>query len=192
MTREEALIFFQIEDEEDLQDALEEQLFELKKFFLSKAPIAKLYEGRIRKLVKTEEAFLALSAHIQKEEHHSVQAFEMTGFGSILDTYLLFQKHKNDIKRQISNASAAGDLLLLAEALVNLEKANAETWYIESADENDIIVSKEPDPMYLLAAIKSYRENGGESFNQLKNLENNPPQLLIQEMKRLSLLFKKY
>jgi hypothetical protein len=46
--------------------------------------------------------------------------------------------------------------------------------------------------MEILEGIKIYQQNGGINFHQLKKLENNPPEILIQEMKRLSLLFKKY
>lgn len=190
MTREEALLFFGgVTDEDELEDAYETQLFEYKQFFLSKAPIAKLFESRLRKLQKLADAYATLtSAPATGETHH----FQVPESADILGTFQSFQKAKNELKRLISNTASAAALGTLAEALVSLEKENASRWSTALDDEADIIVSKEPDPMYLLEAIQAYRQQGGETFAQLKNLENNPPQVLIQEMKRLSLLFKKF
>lgn len=189
MTREEAQKYFNGTGEDDLEDAYEEQLFEYKQFLLSKAPISKLYESRQKKLAKLGEAYeLLMDRHTSELPGMNIPEIASP---VIAEAYLAFQKAKNELKRQISNASSAWQLLQLSEALVALEKSNASLWAAETADD-DVIVSREPDPMYLLEAIKTYRTSGGETFVQLKNLENNPPALLVQEMKRLSLLFKKF
>lgn len=189
MTREEALKFFLIEDEEDAEDAYEEQLFEQKKFFLSKAPISKLFESRISRLQKIGDAYLLLNGNISTSAFSVLPEIE---FPTIHATYLAFQKAKNGLKGLISNSDSAFDIAALARMLVQLETANASVWNTALDDEEGVIISKEPDPMYLLEAIKAYQLHGGETFLQLKNLENNPPEILVQEMKRLSLLFKKY
>ncbi len=237
MTREEAFrLFGDLEDEDEIQDFYEEQLFDYKKFFLSKAPIAKLFEGRVRKLRKLGEAYVLISlnregakgamkdgvwldvplgpgansnniplaiplipgangslrGYLRWWSSRAVLSLPSKGEESILEIFKDFQKAKNELKRLISNAGSAEELVGLAEALVALEKENASHWEVALESEEDIIVSKEPDPMYLLEAIQAYRAKGGETFGQLKKLENNPPELLLQEMKRLSLLFKKF
>lgn len=190
MTKEEALKYLEIEDPDDLDDAYEEQLFGFKQFLLSKAPIAKLYEGRIRKLQKLEQSYNLLTGTAAPQPG-SIDLPEI-GSPDILEAYLAFQKARNELRRDIANAVSAPQLIVLAQALAALEKHHASHWNDMSETDEEVIVSKEPDPMYLLEAIKAYRSTGGETFEQLKNRENNPPELLIQEMKRLSLLFKKF
>lgn len=204
MTREEALKFFGgTGDPDELQDAYEEQLFEYKQFFLSKAPVSKLFEGRMGKLRKLGDAY-GLLADLDDNERivtnpgtdarPSKVNFPLPSKEGtfIIEAYKSFQEQKNELKRLISNATSAQELIHLAQSLIHLEKQNAAQWSTALESEDGIIVSREPDPMYLLEAIKTYNKQDGETFAQLKNLENNPPEILIQEMKRLSLLFKKF
>ncbi len=46
--------------------------------------------------------------------------------------------------------------------------------------------------MEILKAIKQFEISNGKTFDDLKKNRNNPPEILISEMKRLSLLFEKY
>ena len=46
--------------------------------------------------------------------------------------------------------------------------------------------------MEILEAVKAFREKGGTSFDALKKSQNQAPEALVNEMKRLSLLFFKY
>ena len=110
----------------------------------------------------------------------------------ILANYLHFQEEKNRLKTKISNSENAFELVSWVKNLLELEKINAQHWFSEIEIDANILVSKEPNPMEILEGIKIYQQNGGFNFDQLKKLENNPPEILIQEMKRLSLFFKKY
>lgn len=190
MTEQEARGFLSLNEDDDLYDVYEEQLFEHRKFFLSKAPVSTLFEGRIARMTKLQEAFEVLGGTVDHQENPMQEA--IVPATSILETYLAFQKSKNSLKMQLSNAQSVPELAHAARALVKLEHDNAGAWHAEFPEEETVIVSREPDPMYLLESIKQYAEQGGKTFAQLKNQENNPPALLVQEMKRLSLLFKKY
>jgi hypothetical protein len=177
-------------DEEDLIDLYEEKIFELKQYFLSKTPIFKLFESKLSKLEKIGKAYNFLNN----------QTFELVEIDldfipiqdDVLSSYLHFQAQKNLLKTRISNSNDAFETILWVNQLLALEKSNAEIWFSEIEIDANILVSKEPNPMEILEGIKIFNQNGGTNFDQLKKLENNPPEILIQEMKRLSLLFKKY
>lgn len=193
MTKTEALNEFQLDDafdEDDLIDLYEEKIFEFKQYFLSKTPIFKLFESKLSKLEKIGNAYKLLTNskvtfHETKLEFNGSQV-------EILANYLHFQEEKNRLKTKISNSENAFELVSWVKNLLELEKINAQHWFSEIEIDANILVSKEPNPMEILEGIKIYQQNGGFNFDQLKKLENNPPEILIQEMKRLSLLFKKY
>lgn len=193
MTKTEALQEFQLDGafgKDDLIDLYEEKIFEFKQYFLSKTPIFKLFESKISKLEKIGNAYsLLTNSNVEfnetKLEFNDSQA-------EILANYLHFQEEKNRIKTKISNSENAFELVSWVKNLLKLEKMNAQHWFSEIEIDANILVSKEPNPMEILEGIKIFNQNGGTNFDQLKKLENNPPEILIQEMKRLSLLFKKY
>jgi hypothetical protein len=191
MTHDEAIRFFGIEDLDELEDAFDELFFEHKKYFLSKVPIRKLLEARYKKLIELETAATLLNIPI----HYSVATdlIQVQISASILDTFRSYQQAKNQLKTHIANARSVRSLIACVENLLDNEQIYAQRWYSEHPEiTNEVLVSKEVDPMDLLDGIQRYQREGGYTFEQLKNLENNPPEILIQEMKRLSLLFKKY
>jgi len=193
MTKFEALKEFQLDDafdEADLIDLYEEKIFEFKQYFLTKTPIFKLFESKISKLEKVGNAYNILT-NIKVEFNETRLEFKSSQT-EILANYLDFQEEKNRIKTKISNSKNAFELVSRVKNLLELEKINAQDWCSEVKIDANILVSKEPNPMEILEGIKIYSQNGGQNFDQLKKLENNPPEILIQEMKRLSLLFKKY
>lgn len=193
MTKTEALHEFQLDDafdEDHLIDLYEEKIFEFKQYFLSKTPIFKLFESKLSKLKKIGNAY-SLLTNINIEFTETKLEFNGSQI-EILANYLHFQEEKNRLKTKMSNSENAFELVSWVKNLLELEKMNAQNWFSEIEIDANILVSKEPNPMEILEGIKIYQQNSGFNFDQLKKLENNPPEILIQEMKRLSLLFKKY
>jgi hypothetical protein len=193
MTKTEALHEFQLDDafdEDNLIDLYEEKIFEFKQYFLTKTPIFKLFESKLSKLEKIGNAYSLLT---NSKVEFTETKLEFNGSqAEILANYLRFQEEKNRMKTKISHSENAFELVSWVKNLLELEKMNAQHWFSEIEINANILVSKEPNPMEILEGIKIYNQNGGTNFHQLKKLENNPPEILIQEMKRLSLLFKKY
>ena len=194
MTQQEAFDYFKSSDEEEIEEIYEEKLFEYKKFFLSKVPVDKLFRGRISQLVQLQAAYTAAMASDEKKI-----AFTLSEFSLLPEQYDLlsvffsaYQKVKNELKQKISRSSQANELIVLAEALVSLEKEYAKAWYSEIVTDESVIVSKEPDPMYLLESIRRFEESGGKTIDDLKKSGAEAPGLLFNEMKRLSLLYKKF
>lgn len=186
-----AINYFKTSDLSEIEELYEQEIFELKQFFLSRAPIAKLFKGRIEKLKKLQEAFEGANSN------QAITEFEILfpeNAINLVDSYTNFQAAKNKIRLQISNELNGSNLLLLVHKLIDLEKNHAKHWSVLDDIELDetVVVSKEPNPIDILNAINEYQQKGNETLEELKRNENNPPNVLIQEMKRLSLLFKKY
>lgn len=174
---------------DDLQDAFEFQLFDYKKQLLAIAPIYKLINPKLKKIKQLQEAYLTLGGEI---DEITITMFDpITPTEDLLESYKIYQNVRNGLKRSIANSSNFEEIENFCQHLVFYEKMYASCWLTHDFDTSEI-VSKEPDPMDILKAIRAYNENGGFTFEDLRIDKNNPPAVLIKERNRLSLLVTKF
>lgn len=191
MTQKEALLFFPFEEGEDLHDLYEERLFEFNQFFISKTPIRKVFHAKGKKMMQMHEAFEVLGGrivpiHFQKQDFSDFNSIEI-----ILETYNNYQNCKNQIKNKLTKSVSAIETSYWMQQLIELEMMYSEKWFVSEMEESSqTLISKEPDPMSILSAIKEFNSNGGFTFADLVNKRNILPELLLNEMKRLSLYRK--
>lgn len=184
MTEEEALVFLEISDAEDRDDAYEEHMFAHKQFFLSKAIIPSVFLKRMEKVEQLEHAFTRLGGIHRETSTVTPQAFEPSN--EVQTHVQRYQQLRNELKLGIAQAENGAQLLDLIRALLRLEGAYIAAWKVEQTDE--VLLGKEPDPMEVWQAVKTFHG----TFDQLKRDEKDAPVVLVNEMKRLSLLFKKF
>lgn len=190
MTHDEAKLFFPYTEDDDLSDLYDERLFEYKQFFLSKTPVRKVFESRLDKLAQMDKAYCVLSGKEIKAEKDCI--CEKTHFSDvILEAFNQWEQSKGSRKRQIMlsrDASALKQNVLSYLCLVDDYRLK---WYTEQDIDLEIAqLSKDEDPMEVLAEIKSFEEEGGINFEDILKMNTNS--FLLKEMKRLSLLVKNY
>jgi hypothetical protein len=174
---------------DDLQDAFELQLFEFKKQLIALAPIEKLIAPKLKKIKQLQEAFLLLGGEI---DEISISTYELVSPSeNILESFKAYQDVRNNFKKLLSQSNSHEEIANFCQYLVAYENIYASCWFSNSLDTTEI-VSKEPDPMEVLKAIREYNENGGFTFEDLRFNKNNPPAVLIKERNRLSLLATKF
>jgi hypothetical protein len=194
MTEQEAKLLLGLQDGEDVLDKWDEVLFEYKQFFLSKPLIPKLIEGRIRKLKNAVLAFRVIS---RATEHQISSQPELTFYPvpKVLESFHRYQSFRMQLKSFVMSAMNAEQLIdLLSRALI-LEKKWLEKWSLTNlnVEESSIVVSKEPDPMELLNGIKLWVQTNQEgTFGELHNDVSFLPEVVLHELKRLTLLHQKY
>lgn len=174
---------------DDLQDAFEFQLFDFKKQLIALAPIDKLIYPKLKKIKQLQEAYLTLGGVIDSVE--ITQFDPITPTENLLESYKIYQNVRNSLKKSISNSVVYEEIENFCQHLIFYEKMYASCWFTPEFDAAEI-VSKEPDPMDVLKAIREYNENGGVTFEDLRSTKNNPPAVLIKERNRLSLLTTKF
>lgn len=188
MTKEEAYLFFPVADEDDLQEVYEERLFEYKQFFLTKPPVKRVFLARLEKLKKMDEAYRRL-ANLEMTAQQ-VQDVQLPSFSDrILEAFLAFERLKGIQKQRIMQAIDAAALALEVRHLLELVFHYQQKWYNEFPDE-ELSVSNEPDAMELLNNMRSFEKEGGMYFDDIVRLKSNA--YLLNEMKRVSLLLKKF
>jgi hypothetical protein len=193
MTEKEALVFLNAsESDDDLSDLLEDALFEIKQFIFSKPLISKLIYGQIKKLERLSEVALVLKIEPKSTFFLKDESFHQPINETILSVYNSFEFIKAQLKQQLSTEESPKEIILIVTQLVKLQQDYSAYWpFIEVANDEGVIISKEPDAMELLAEIKKMSAEGIIAFQQLTQISLDNYPAIKQEMKRLSLLRKK-
>lgn len=188
MTKEDALLYFPLSNEDDIIDLYDDLLFEQKQFLSNRMPISKVFKSRISKLNKIEEAFSYFGGH---HEVLNEIILELTPISSdfIEEAYQTFQQNLNKIKLGIFKAQTIPQLLVVIELLFQNQREFAEKFEtLDQPIDSQPILSKEPDAMEIIQAISHARTIGITKFNELSQLTND--NILVQEANRLSLWLK--
>jgi hypothetical protein len=177
-------------EEEDAYDQYELLLFEHKNYFLNKLPVLKIFKPRFSKMQNEKNALEVLLGKFDTESPSFVQN-NYSFSENILETYNYYTQEKNKLRLAIMHAETSEAIQFFAFQLCDLEKKYAACWNLEKLEEQTLI-SKEPDPMAVFEAIKSYQKTGGMTFEDLRKMRNEPPVELWKEANRLSHLVTKY
>ncbi|MES2800114.1 MAG: hypothetical protein V4638_08855 [Bacteroidota bacterium] len=188
MTYQDSITWLNLEmecEQDEIQDALEDRLFEHKRFFLNKAIISKLFAGQLLKVKKLQEVAESLNFW-NSSPYFEVQKFDFSD--TIIDAFQQFEKDRSSLKIALSSATSASDLLNVVHQLLNLQAAYTQKWPLTIESDESVLLSNEADSMELLSEIKALREQGILCFSDVKNSKVEAFPTFLNEWKRLSLL----
>lgn len=190
MRQQELLAYLGISEINEIEECYEDKLFGHKQFFLNSQVIKKVFEQRLKRIEKEKKTFDELG-YVSKASSLNFLLEEFPQSDEIVAIYSHYQKLKNDLKLRLFSCESYENIGCCAMKRLELEGIYSEYWKCEY-DEEIEIASKENDEMLVLKIIREYQENGGRTFEDLKKNRNNPPELLLKEMKRLNLIRTKY
>lgn len=187
---EEEFYEFTLEELQAIRAGIKEEVFEIKQFIISKAPIYKLYSSRIARISELAQIQKDLFPNdvIQPTVSPEIKSFEGNELRSIFNTYF---SNKNVLKQKFFAAKSLDEMADLMEKMCQNEKTFADLFVIPSMEEGKI-VSKELDPMDILNSIGEAEEKGICTIEDVKNAVNELPYILNGEIKRLLLLSRKF
>lgn len=196
MNKNEARLLLNISEDENLDDVWEGKLFEQKQFFLTRPPIAKVFRSRLSKLEKMYSAYSFLTGNELDSNFDDSKKIDLPKFSNIVkEAFNQQQTERMKLKSLILNAKSPVKLKQVIESWLKLEKLYMEKWLVSENIEVDseVVISKEPDPMYILEDIKTIEKAANEmiTFEYLKNNLSSLPKRLVSEIKRLNLLYQK-
>ena len=189
MTEAEARIFLVFEKDDDPQEALEEQLFQFKQFFTSRPIIQSTFKSKLEKLKKLDEA--ACFFEIEQRDLSTYQTETLGHFENIVEAFQCYQILKSILFQRIQLVHSPLELQQCVEDLLRLNSDYIKLWPNTNIEPSAVILSKEPDPMELLADIKRTKENGIVTFGDLAKELTEPNSILRKESMRLFLLHQK-
>lgn len=188
MEKADALLYLNLTDEQDYEEAYEDQIFKFKQFFLSNVPTTKTFNAKAKRLEKIHDAYLFLTGtedlfDCAKPE---LQPYESNEISLAFRTY---QENKNRIKLKISSSTNANCLCEYAQLLLENLSRYAKLWKVnlKYMDES-ILITKEPDSIELLKEIKIFNDKGYNRFDEIEKLD--PGNSVYRESIRLSLWLK--
>jgi hypothetical protein len=187
MTMEDALLYFPYNNEIDIDDLYDELLFEQKQFLSNRMPISKVFNSRIARLKKIDEAFVFFGG----KNEAALDELKLLVYDndSIYESYQVFQKNLNQVRLSIFKASNVTELISTIDVLFKNQIEFARNFpTINQSLEANPIISKEPDAMEIIEAIQSATKIGITKFNELSQLPAD--NILVQEANRLSLWLK--
>lgn len=189
MTIAEARIFLSLEIDQDPIDAFEEQLFQFKQYFTSKAIIRATFQAKLKKLDNLEKAANVMGIELPVCEKKEIHKFEATEY--MLDAFQTYQKVKSALFQDINKTQSTHELKALVGNLLDVHFQYAELWPEIKEITFPVILSKENDPMELLTGLKMLKANGVETFSELAKNLTKAPQGIINESMRLFLVNQK-
>lgn len=190
MTPEEARLFFPYNEADDVTDLYNERLFEHKQFFLSKTPIRRVFESRLDKVAKMDEAYHVITG--KKVSSGEEKSEEITRFPDhLLTAFTQWEQLKGRSKQRIMQSQSASALCHHVHFYLRITDEYRLKWHTDQEIDIEISqLSKDEDPMDVLRAIRAFEQDGGVNFEDILKMNTNS--FLLKEMKRLSLLVKNY
>lgn len=189
MNREDALLYFPIDENTDIDELYEDLLFEQKQFLSNRAPISKVFDSRINRLKKIHEAYLFFGGEQHEVPQYESSSLKTSTSAEIRTSFRIFEENLNRIKLEIYRAQYVTELINAIHLLFENQRTLAEKCSkVENEIDLNTIISKEPDSMEIIKAIEDAEKNGIREFHQLSQLPDD--NMLKQEAIRLSLWLK--
>lgn len=189
MDTKEALIYFPLTEEEDALDKWEELLFEHKQFFLTRVAIPKVFKSKLKKIEQQYSAYKVIT-----NQEITFNEFQYTSFPFSDKVTTAFQEmfsYRGMFKQDVLKCTQYSDIKVVIDHWLAVELEYAALWAFDFPDDLERpVISKAPDPMVLMGAIRTWDENNVKSFEELKKDFDGLPKVLKDELKRLSLLLK--
>ncbi len=189
MIKSDARLFFPYQEDDDLEDLYDERFFEFKQFFLTKSVVGKVFRAKLEKLRKFETAYSVICEQELDLIEPTNVIFNFSD--CVSEAFLSFEQQKGELKRQIGQSKNGKELELEVDQIISLVRAYYQKWnHPISSDYTIDSISKEPDSMAILSAIRRFELNGGKTFSDIVEQKDNRE--LQIEMKRVSLLLEKF
>jgi hypothetical protein len=188
VTPEEIYTFLRIEDLSEAEDALEMELFELKKSILLKPLLRQTLRSKILRLEKLSE----IATSLNLPDGNQLQAFEFNPVKTdeVLQLWETYMKAKSNWKKLFSQVSVPWQAIELLGQGLEMELAFSARFENRDWIEEEPVFGTEPDPMPVQNGLKQAWEQGVKTFPELEKNKSELPKELLLALKRLSLLPK--
>lgn len=186
----EEYIEFSTEELNAIRAGIVEEVFEIKQYAIQKPPIDKMFNRKLKRLSDLMDIQRDLFPEevIEKGNSITLLPYDKTLLETLFTTYYL---NKNKLKQHMFASNSLSEVYVQMEEMCANEKNFGRIFNFLEEDES-VLVSKEPDPMRIHELIKESALNHIFTLEEVKKNTNIIPMELLNEMKRLHLLFKKY
>lgn len=188
MNPEEILAVLRIENLDEVEDALESELFEIRKSILAKPLLRLTLKSRLARL--TVLAKIAEDRQLFREPQVFRFVYDAPKTESALSLWESYMRARSQWKMVFTQTQAPIGLTTILEEGLKMELEFASKFPVSDWTEEEPVFGVEPDPMLIQNGLKKAAEKGWITFFDLEKNKSQLEKDLLLALKRLSLLPK--
>lgn len=188
MTLEEILAILRVENPDEVEEALELEIFELKKSILAKPLLRLTLKSKLVRL--SQLARVADSRQLFQSEDNPEFNYNLVESDEVLVLWEAYMKAKSHWKMIFTQNQSPQGLSAILEAGLKMEIAFSTQFESLDWTDEEPVFGVEPDPMLIQNGLKEASRNGWITFRDLEKNKSELKKDLLLAIKRLSLLPK--
>ncbi len=188
MTQDEILAVLRIENLDEVADALELEIFEIRKAILAKPLLRLTLKSKLTRL----EVLAKIAADQELFQNPEVIAFsyDLKPTDAVLVLWESYMKAKSAWKIVFTQTQTPAALVIILEEGLKMERAFSEQFHVLDWSDEEPVFGVEPDPMLVQNGLKQAAQKGWLTFSDLEKNKRELGKDLLLALKRLSLLSK--
>lgn len=198
MTPEEIFAILGIENLDEVEDALESELFEIRKTILAKPLLRLTLKSKLTRLKLLAEIAAGSSSPFGggqggggfPETEMPSFTYDSSETKEALGLWEKYMKARSQWKMVFTQTYSPVGLIAVLEEGLKMELAFTEQFLVLDWTEEEPVFGVEPDPMMIQNGLKQAAENGWITFADLEKNKSELEKDLLLALKRLSLLPK--
>lgn len=188
MDQEELFGILRISELSEVADALESELFDVKKTILAKPLLRLTLKSKLTRLAQLER--VAEAQQLLRENEVIPFTYHLVQSGEVLVLWEGYMKAKSQWKMAFTRMQTPRGLIGILEEGLKMEAAFAEQFRDLNWIGEEPVFGTEPDPMLVQNGLKQAAQNGWLTFEELEKNKSQLEKGLLLAIKRLSLLPK--
>lgn len=188
MTTEEILTVLRVESLDEVEDALESELFEIRKTILAKPLLRLTLKSKLTRLNLLAE--IASHQKVLQETESTPFTYDLTTTVEVLGLWENYMKTKSKWKMAFMQTQTPSGLTSVLEEGLRMEAAFSGQFLPVNWTDEEPVFGVEPDPMLIQNGLKQAAQKGWSTFEDLEKNKSELGKELLLALKRLSLLPK--
>lgn len=188
MKPEEILTILRVETLDEVEEAVEMELFELKKSILAKPLLRLTLKSKFVRLDLLAQ--MAESRQLYKNDEPLQFSYDLATSDEVLILWESYMKAKSQWKMAFTQTQAPRSLIGILEEGLSMERTFSEQFKALSWTDEEPVFGIEPDPMLIQNGLKQASRKGWRTFADLEKNKSELEKDLLLAIKRLSLLPK--
>lgn len=188
MTLEEILAILHIEHPDEIEEALETELFELKKSILAKPLLRLTLKSKLARLELLNK--VAESSRLLQNPQTIRFTYDVQQTNEVLPLWENYMKAKSQWKMVFTQTQNPAELAGVLEEGLKMEALFSSRFLAADWIDEDPVFGVEPDPMLIQNGLKQAAQKAWLTFSDLEKNKSMLEKDLLLALKRLSLLPK--
>jgi hypothetical protein len=185
---EEILAILRVESLDEVEEALELEIFELKKSILAKPLLRLTLKSKLARL--NQLADIANSMKLFQDEKKFSVDYQLVESEEVLVLWEAYMKAKSQWKILFSQTQTPHGLATILEEGLRMESTFSTQFLALDWIDEEPVFGIEPDPMLIQKGLKEAAQKGWLTFQDLEKNKSELKKDLLLAIKRLSLLPK--